>query len=150
MKRIALLFLALAGLSLVACAPRAPDPDRFAAKFFDHGKETILDTLKDQKVSEAQIKAATGILERYEKTAPGDIAAAMRAQQDLMLALTSGRDAATLLKLEADQNPVQQKALRTIGSMHEELAAAVGADTWKATSATLEEKYGRFFKPEKK
>jgi len=150
MKRIVLLLLALAGLSLAACAPRAPDPDRFATKFFDHGKETILDVLKDQKASEVQIKAASGILERYEKTAPADIAAAMRAQQELMLALTSGSDSATLLKLEANQNPLQHKALRTIGSMHEELASAVGADTWKATSAKLEEKYGRFFKPETK
>lgn len=150
MTRIALLFLALAGLSLAACAPRAPDPDRFATKFFDHGKETILDTLKDQKASDAQLKAATGILERYQKTAPADIAAALRTQQDLMYALTSGRDSATLLKLEAEQTPAQQKALRTIGGMHEELASAVGADTWKATSAKLEEKYGRYFKPEKK
>ena len=150
MKRIALLLLALAGLSLAACAPRAPDPDRFASKFFDQGKDAILDSLKDQKVSEPQLKAATSILERYQKTAPADIAAAMRAQQELMLALTSGRDSATLLKLEATQNPAQQKALRTIGSMHEELASAVGSDNWKAASARLEEKYGRFFKPEKK
>jgi len=150
MKHIALLLLALAGLSLAACAPHAPDPDRFAAKFFDQGKDAILDSLKDQKVGEPQLKAASSILERYEKTAPADIAAAMRAQQELMLALTSGRDAATLLRLEASQNPAQQKALRTIGSMHEELASAVGSDTWKATSAKLEEKYGRFFKPEKK
>lgn len=150
MKRIALLLLALAGLSLAACAPRAPDPDRFAAKFFDQGKDAILDSLKDQKVSEPQLKAASSILERYQKTAPADIAAAMRAQQELMLALTSGRDSATLLKLDANQTPAQQKALRTIGAMHEELASAVGGDTWKATSARLEEKYGRFFKPEKK
>jgi len=150
MKRIALLLLAIAGLSLAACAPHAPDPDRFATKFFDQGKDAILDSLKDEKASEAQLKAATGILDRYEKTAPHEIAAFMRAQQELMLALTSGRDSATLLKLEAAQNPLQQKALQTIGSMHEELASAVGADTWKATSAKLEEKYGRFFKPETK
>lgn len=149
MKRIALLLLALVGLSLAACAPRAPDPDRFAAKFFEHGKETILHAMKDQKVSESQLTTARGILDRYEPGAQREMAAAMRAQQELMLALTSGRDSATLLKLEADQNRVQDQVLRTIGRMHEELASAVGAEKWKGTSAQLEEKYSRYFRPRK-
>lgn len=147
MKRIALLLLALTGLSLAACAPRAPDPDRFAAKFFDHGKKSILHAIKDQKVSESQLAAARGILDRYEPNAQRDMASAMRAQQALMLALSSGGDSATLLKLEADQNKVQDQALRTIGSMHEELASAVGPEKWQGTSAELEKKYGRYFKP---
>jgi hypothetical protein len=149
MKRIALLLLALTGLSLAACAPRAPDPDRFAAKFFEHGKESILDVLKDQKVSESQLAAARGILDRYEPNAQREMAAAVRAQQELMLALSSGRDSATLLKLEADQNQAQDQALRTIGRMHEELASAVGPEKWKGTSAELEEKYSRYFRPRK-
>jgi len=73
----------------------------------------------------------------------------MRAQQELMLAVTSGRDSATLLKLDADQNRVQELALRTIGGMHEELASAVGPEKWKSASAELEEKYSRYFKPKK-
>ena len=149
MKRIALLLLALAGLSLAACAPRAPDPDRFAAKFFEHGKDSILDALKDQKVSESQLAAARGILERHQPNAQREMAAAMRAQQELMLALSSGRDSATLLKLEADQHRVQDQALRTIGRMNEELASAVGPEKWKGTSAQLEEKYSRYFRPRK-
>jgi len=149
MKRIALLLLALAGLSLAACAPRAPDPDRFAAKFFEHGKESILDALKDQKVSESQLAAARGILDRHEPNAQREMAAAMRAQQALMLALSSGRDAATLFRLEADQHQVQDQVLRTIGSMHEELASAVGPEKWKGVSAQLEKKYSRYFKPRK-
>jgi len=149
MKRITLLLLALTGLSLAACAPRAPDPDRFAAKFFEHGKATILDTMKDQKASESQLKTARGIIDRYESNAQREIASAMRAQQELMLALTSGRDSATLLKLEADQNQVQDQVLRTIGHMHEELASAVGPEKWKGTSAQLEAKYSRYFKPGK-
>jgi len=63
------------------------------------------------------------------------MAAAVRAQQALMLALTSGNDSATLLRLEADQHKVQDQALRTIGIMHEELASAVGPEKWKGTSA---------------
>ena len=149
MKRIALLLLALAGLSLAACAPRAPDPDRFAAKFFEHGKESILDAMKDQKVSESQLAAARGIIDRHEPNARREMAAAVRAQQALMLALTSGNDSATLLRLEADQHKVQDQALRTIGIMHEELASAVGPEKWKGTSARLEEKYSRYFKPKK-
>jgi len=94
MKRIALLFLALAGLSLAACAPRAPDPDRFAEKFFEHGKDSILDAMKDQKVSESQLASARSILERYEPNAQREMASAFRAQQELMLALSSGRDSA--------------------------------------------------------
>jgi hypothetical protein len=149
MKRIALLLLALTGLSLVACAPRAPDPDRFATKFIEHGKKSILDAMKDQKVSELQLTTARGILDRYEPNAQREVASAMRAQQELMLALTSGRDSATLLKLEADQNRVQDQALRTIGHMHEELASAVGPEKWKGISTRLEEKYSRYFKPGK-
>jgi len=149
MKRIALLLLALTGLSLAACAPRAPDPDRFAAKFFEHGKESILDAMKDQKVSESQLATARGIIDRHEPNARREMAAAVRAQQALMLALTSGNDSATLLRLEADQHKVQDQALRTIGIMHEELASAVGPEKWKGTSAQLEEKYSRYFKPSK-
>ena len=149
MKRIALLILALAGMSLAACAPRAPDPDRFATHFFEHGKESILDAMKDQKVSEAQLATARGILDRHEPNAQREMAAAMRAQQALMLALSSGRDSATLLQLEADQHQTQDQALRTIGRMHEELASAVGPEKWKGTSAQLEEKYSRYFRPRK-
>jgi len=149
MKRIALLLLALAGLSLAACAPRAPDPDHFAEKFFEHGKESILDAMKDQKVSESQLAAARGIIDRHGPNARREMAAAVRAQQALMLALTSGNDSATLLRLEADQHKVQDQALRTIGIMHEELASAVGPEKWKGTSAQLEEKYSRYFKPSK-
>ena len=147
MKRIALLLLALTGLSLAACAPRAPDPDRFAVKFFEHGRDTLLDVLKDQKVGAEKLKVATGILDRYEKDTEKNIAAAMRAQQELMLALTSGRDSATLLKLEADQARVREQALRGIGRMHEELASTVGDQAWQGASAQLEKKYSRFFKP---
>ena len=149
MKRIVLLILALAGLSLAACAPRAPDPDRFAAKFFEHGKDSILDAMKDQKVGDSQLAAARGILRRNEPSVQREMASAMRAQQELMLALSSGRDSATLLKFEADQNQVQDQALRTIGRMHEELASAVGPEKWKGTSAQLEERYSRYFKPRK-
>jgi len=149
MKRTALILLALAGLSLAACAPRAPDPDRFAEKFFEHGKDSILDALEDQKAGEAKLKSARGILERYTPDARREIAAAMRSQQELMLALTSGRNADTLLKLDADQNRTQQQVLRTVGRMHEELEAAVGAETWKAASADLEKHYSRYFKHRK-
>jgi hypothetical protein len=149
MKHIALLLLALTGLSLAACAPHAPDPDRFAEKFFEHGKESILDAMKDQKVGESQLAAARGIIDRHEPNARREMAAAVRAQQALMLALTSGNDSATLLRLEADQHKVQDQALRTIGRMHEELASAVGPEKWKGTSAQLEEKYSRYFRPKK-
>ena len=133
MKKPALLLVFLA-VVLAACAPRAPDPDRFAAKFFDHGKDAILDSLRDQKASDAQLNDAQNILARYERTAPGDIAAAIRAHQKLMMALSSGSDTATLLKLESERNPAQLKALRTIGNMHEEIATAVGARTWAAAT----------------
>jgi hypothetical protein len=149
MKRTALLLLAVAGLSLAACAPHAPDPDRFAVKFFEHGKDTILDALKDQKVDDTQLKAAQGILDRYEPIARREVAAAMRAQQELMLAVASGRDSATLSKLGTDQNQTQDQALRTIGRMHEELASAVGTEKWKGASAQLEAKHSRFFRPKK-
>lgn len=149
MKRIALILLALAGFSLAACAPHAPDPDRFAEKFFEHGKDTILDTLEDQKIGDAKLATARGIMERYALDVRREIAAAMRSQQELMLALTSGRNADTLLKLDADQNRAQQQVLRTVGRMHEELEAAVGAETWKAASADLEKHYSRYFKHKK-
>jgi len=149
MKRTALMLLALTGLTLAACAPRAPDPDRFAVKFFEHGKDAILDVLKDQKVDDARLKVARGILDRYEPTARREVAAAMRAQQDLMLGVASGRDSAALLKLETDQNRVQDQALRTIGRMHEELASAVGTEKWNGASAQLEARHSRYFRPKK-
>lgn len=147
MKRIALFLLAVAGLSLAACAPHAPDPDRFAVKFFEHGRDSILDTLKDQKVAEPQLKAASDVLDRFQKEAEHNMAVAFRAEQNLMLGLASGRDSAALLKLDEEQNRAQEQALRTIGHMHEELAAAVGDEAWKQASVKLEERYSRYFKP---
>jgi len=105
--------------------------------------------MKDQKVGESQLAAARGILDRYEPNAKREMATAMRGQQELMLALSSGRDSATLLRLEAGQHRAQDQALRTIGRMHEELASAVGPEKWKGTSAQLEEKYSRYFRPRK-
>ncbi len=146
MKRTALLLLALAGLSLAACVPRAPDPERFSTNFFEHGKDAILDTLEDQKVDESRLTAARGILYRHQPNVLRETAAVMRAQQEVMLALASGRDSATLLRLYAEQNRTQEQGLRTIGRMHEELESAVGAETWKGTTARLEKKYSRYFK----
>jgi len=149
MKSIALLLLALTGLSLAACAPHAPDPDRFASKFVEHGKDAILDALKDQKVSEDQLKTARSIFEKHESAAQREVASAMRAQQELMLAVSSGRDSATLLKLDADQHRTQDQALRTIGQIHDELQTAVGTEKWKAASAALEAKHNRYFRSKK-
>ena len=105
----------------------------------------------EAQLQEANQKAlrAGAELENYRKRAQREMAAAMHAQQELMLALTSGRDSATLLKLEADQNKVRDQVLRTIGRMHEELASAVGTEKWQGTSAELEKKYSRYFRPRK-
>jgi len=145
MKRYHALLVLLLFLTLSACF-RPPEPDSFGRWFFGEGKEMIMDNLERQEASKAQTDQAQAILDRYEKTAPGEIAEAYRRHQALFLAITSGKNTATLLRLEQDFRGAHEKSLRSLGRMHEELEAAVGDKTWQAVSARMEQKMSRYVK----
>lgn len=133
-------------LTVSACAPHAPDPDRFAQHFFHEGKESILAALEDQQVPPAKLDQAKSIIARYEQSVPKEVAAAMRAHEELLLAVTSGRDGSTLLGLEQELHRRQETALRSIGAMHEELQREVGAGVWQSASAQMGKKMRRFLR----
>lgn len=138
-------FLAVGLLvALSACVWR-PDPDKHAREFFDDGRDMIMSTLKKQDASEAQLEAAKAVLKRNKPTLPPEIADVLRKQQALFRGITSGQDSATLTRLEADLHQSNEKAVLAIGHMHEELAAAVGDKTWKATTAELEHRWAKHF-----
>jgi hypothetical protein len=137
----ALLLVAL----LSACAWHA-DTDKRAHKFFDEGRDMILSALKRQDASEAQLKDARAILDRHEKTVPTEIAGVFRKQRAVLRGITSGQNSEQLATLDTDLHKTSDPALRSIGRMHEELAAAVGDKTWKAAAADLDKRMARHFR----
>jgi hypothetical protein len=145
-RSFVLAFVSFLALTATACVPHAPDPDKFAQHFFHDGRESILSALENQHVPPAQLDQAKSIITRYEQTVPNEIAAALRAHEDLLLAVTSGRDSGTLLGLEQESHRKQETALRSIGAMHEELQREVGAGVWQSASAEMGKKMDRFFR----
>lgn len=145
MRRLLMILLPLALVVAGGCAPRF-DADTKAQRFFDKGRSYILAALEDQKASPEQLERARSVLARYEQTVPADIARLFRRQQEMILAVTSGKKTAALLELDAALHAAHLEAVRSIGRMHEELEATVGAPLWAAATAQLEAKMSRYFK----
>lgn len=143
MKPLRLLTIVL--LVAVSACTWHPDPDRHARKFFDEGREMIIDALKKQDATEPQLKAAEAVLAKYQPTLPGEIATVMRKQRDLFRGVATGRDSATLVRLETELHQTHEATVRTIGRMHEEIGTAVGAATWKGAQAQLDKRWAKHF-----
>ena len=137
--------LAVVLLAAVSACTFRPDPDRHARKFFDEGKEMIIEALEKQDATKQQLAAAKAVLAKYDATLPADIAAVMRKQRDMFRGVATGRDSATLVQLEADLHQAHEKTARAIGRMHEEVGAAVGEATWKAAQARLDKRWAKRF-----
>ncbi len=141
------LFLLLLSALLIAsgCAPRW-DADTQARRFFDRGRAHILAALEEEKASSAQLERARAVLGRHEPEVVAAIAGLFRRQQDMLLAVTSGKKTVTLLELDEQLHATHLEAVRAIGRMHEELESVVGAPLWTAASAALEAKTAGYFK----
>jgi hypothetical protein len=113
-------------LIAVGCAPRW-DADTKAQRFFDKGRAQILTALEDRKATVEQLERARAVLGRHEREVVSDIAGLFRRQQEMILAVTSGKKTATLLELDEKLHAAHLEAVRAIGRMHEELEDAVGA-----------------------
>jgi len=137
--------LAVGMLVVVAACAWRPNPEKHAREFFDEGRDMIMSTLKKQDASEAQLQAAKAVMRSKKPTLPPEIADVLRKQQALLRAIVTGQDSTALAKLEADLHQSNEKAVHAIGQMHEELATAVGEKTWKATTADLDQRWGRHF-----
>lgn len=145
MNRLRIVILVLFAALLGACGWHA-SPEQHARKFFDEGKDLILSSLKKQESSDAQLAAAREVLERHEKTVPGEIAAVLRQQRALLRGITGGQGMEPLIGLEAELHRTQEQAARAIGRMHDDLASAVGEPTWKGTTAALDKRMARYFR----
>ena len=134
---ILILLLALGG-----CAHHRTT-DELAMGFFDDGRSYILKSLKKQDATQEQLDRAIAILDRDEAVVTRHVAVLFRAQQDVLFAVTTGKDSATLAALENSAHLAQAQAVQSIGQMHEALQTAVGADLWKATVQGMEKKMAR-------
>jgi hypothetical protein len=141
--------LAVGVVALLAACTFRMDPDRNAHKFFDEGRDMILSSLKKQDATEAQLKSARAVLDRHEATVTGEIAGVFRQQHSLFRGITSGQGADRLVTLESELHKSHEQAVRNIGRMHEELAAAVGDQTWKAATADMDRRMARRFGDER-
>lgn len=135
--------IAIALMAAVSACTWHPDPDRHGRRFFEEGQETIIKALKKQDATDPQLKAAEAVLARYQPTLPGELATVMRKQRDLFRGLATGRDSATLVRLEGELHQAQEQTARSIGRMHEEIGTAVGDTTWKAAQAHLDRRWAR-------
>lgn len=132
-------------LALTGCAQHRT-PDEHAKAFFDDGRSYILNSLKKQDANPEQLGQARAILDRDAATVTQHIAALFRTQQDVLFAVTTGKDTATLEPLENSAHLAQVDAIHSIGQMHEALRAAVGPDLWKATTLRMEKKMARYLR----
>ena len=137
---ILILLLALSG-----CAHHRSTDDH-AKAFFDDGRSYILKYLKKQDVSQEQIERAKAILDRDEARVTRDIAAAFSTHKEMLFAVTTGKDSATLAPLENSAHLAQAQAVRSIGQMHEALQTAVGAEKWDAAMLGMEKKMARYLR----
>lgn len=135
-----ILFLVLSG-----CVHHR-SPEQHAQAFFEDGRGYILKSLRRQDASPQQLKQAENILDRDKDEVTSHIAALLRAQRQVFFAVTTGKDTATLLALENSAHQAQTQAVTSIGQMHEALQAAVGPQTWGATTQALEKKMARHMK----
>ena len=132
-------------LALTGCAHHRT-PDEHAKAFFEDGRSYILKSLRKQDANQEQLDRAKAVLDRDEATVTHHIAALFRAQQDVLFAVTTGKDSATLAPLENSAHLAQAEAVRSIGQMHEALEAAVGPELWKAATLNMEKKMARYIK----
>ncbi len=132
-------------LALTGCAHHRTT-DGYAKAFFDDGRSYIVKSLRKQDASQEQLDRAKAILDRDEATVTRHIATLFRAQQDVLFAVTTGKDTATLAPLENSAHQAQAEAVRSIGQMHEALQTAVGPELWKATTLNMEKKMARYIR----
>ena len=143
MRHYPMWFVLLIAVVVSGCAYHR-SPGDHAEKFFDHGRHYILKSLKKEDASRAQIDLARAILDRSEEKVVRDITEMLRHQQSVFYAVTTGKDTPTLLSQESALHLAHEQALRTIGAMHAELAAAVGDGQWQAAMRRMENKMSRY------
>lgn len=142
--------LAVASVALLAACTFRMDPDKHAQKFFDEGRDMILSSLKKQDVDEARLKSARAVLDRHETAITGEVAGVFRHQRQLFRGITTGQGAEQLVALESELHKNHEQTVRSIGRMHEELAATVGDQTWKAAMADMDRRMARHFGDDRK
>lgn len=129
--------LIVLALALGGCAPSRSPQDR-AEWFFDKGESTIIKSLKKQDISDEALTQARQTIDRHRPVVVRDLTAFMDSQYDMFSGLVAGKETNDLLALERSLHDVHQRTLRSIGSMHEDLAKTVGAPAWQAASAYRE------------
>lgn len=132
-------------LTLTGCAHHRTS-DQHAKAFFEDGRSYILKSLKKQDASQEQLDRAKAILDREEAEVTRYIAASFQAHKEMLFAVTTGKDSATLVPLENSAHLAQAQTVRSIGQMHDALQTAVGPELWKATTLSMEKKMARYIR----
>ena len=138
--RIATVCLIVLALIVSACGRMRHTPEDGASWFFDRGSRWIVHALEEQDASDEQIAAAEGVIERHRPGVTDSLTLLFTEHRQMFIGLASGGDAAALVALEDELHAAHVASLRAIGTMHEEIGEAVGADTWQAAQATMNER----------
>jgi hypothetical protein len=140
-----LFLLAIITLGVAACAPRF-NPERAAQGFMDKGEQKIVKAIEESKGTPEQIAKAKAVIGRHKPAIVSDIKNMFDEHREVMLVVTSGAQTNDLLAREKSLHAAQERAARSIGKMHEELASSVGPSTWASASAQLRQQAEHYFK----
>lgn len=120
-------------LLLAGCSFPKDSRDK-AEWFFEKGHDKIVDSLEDQGVEGEEMKRVKAVLEEHRSPVVSDLTIAFSEQRTSFKTLYSGADTSSLLSSEDQASRARRDSLRSIGAMHADIEAVVGADTWAAAN----------------
>lgn len=115
-------------------------PEEQAEWFFERGESWIVDALEDVDAGESDLEGARAVLEDREPEVKAALEAFLVQQRALLQTIASGAESPELLERQARFDAAHESALREIGAMHAEIAAAVGEATWSEARERMRER----------
>ena len=141
--KILTLFVFIASVS--ACGFHKSPAER-AEWFFEKGENYISDSLDDHGANDQQLATVELTMKKHKPAVTANLEQALINQKSVFKGVMAGKTGSDLLELEKQFHNANQKALRSIGTMHQELENVVGKKIWAAAATERENKFSRHSK----
>jgi len=132
-------------LAISGCGMHKSPADR-AEWFFEKGECTISDSLDDHGANDQQLADVERTMKKHKPAVTANLEQALINQRNVFKGVMAGNMGEDLIALENKFHNANQKALRSIGTMHQELENIVGNKIWAAAAAEREKKFARHSK----
>ena len=146
MNNLFKIFTSLALVLFIAGCGMHKTPAERAEWFFEKGENYISDSLDDHGATEQQLSKVESTMKQHKSRVTNHLEQALVTRREVMKGIMSGKDDTELMQLEKDFHNANQKALRSIGTMHKELENVVGNKIWAAAATEREKKFSRHSK----